>query len=516
MAIGSLGTAYVDIVANTDKFQRDSAAAVKKVAEDSNKMMATIGEAWGRDTGDGFGRSFGQSVTGALGGFASVGGKIGTSMGPGVTAALVGALVVGLAAATPLIAGAMVAGIGAYFQRDDPILKAAAQNLGKTFNEVFTRSSRSLVGPLVNVINILRESLLRLEPLLTRMFAAVGPLIQPLVEGFIFLAENALPGFVRMLEGAAPVFNALKDGLAFIGTSLSVFFDLVGGQSEGVAIIIKGFLGLIGGLIVEVGLFLAAIAQVASWIKTAVLAIGDFFGAVAEFFAWGWESLKTIGGAIVDFFLKLPGRILTAVGSLATLLWSKGVELVKGLSDGAYAMFKGVWDWFVGFGKNIVRAVGNLAYILWDAGVSIIRGLWEGAKAMWENVKSFFSSIGDWIADHKGPLDYDRKLLVPAGQAIMQGLMAGLQSEAGNLAKQVRGINGMVEGIGWGGSIGGAGVNLPALGLPGSQMTNNFNQQMVFNGPADPSLMSTAGKAMNVGIQGMLASLNTAQTVRSV
>jgi len=40
----------------------------------------------------------------------------------------------------------------------------------------------------------------------------------------------------------------------------------------------------------------------------------------------------------------------------------------------------------------------------------------------------FITGIGPWIASHKGPEDYDRNLLVPAGRAIMAGFLRGLKS----------------------------------------------------------------------------------------
>ena len=46
-----------------------------------------------------------------------------------------------------------------------------------------------------------------------------------------------------------------------------------------------------------------------------------------------------------------------------------------------------------------------------------------------EEVKSFVGGIAGWIRDNKGPLDYDRKLLIPAGHAIMQGLDQGLREK---------------------------------------------------------------------------------------
>ena len=55
-------------------------------------------------------------------------------------------------------------------------------------------------------------------------------------------------------------------------------------------------------------------------------------------------------------------------------------------------------------------------------------GFLSGLRSMWGAITSFVGGIASWIAAHKGPLDYDRKLLIPAGKAIMGGLYKGLQS----------------------------------------------------------------------------------------
>ena len=48
------------------------------------------------------------------------------------------------------------------------------------------------------------------------------------------------------------------------------------------------------------------------------------------------------------------------------------------------------------------------------------------------------SSIAGRIRDLKGPLDYDRVLLRPAGQAIMAGLVQGIDEGTGSLRAQAR------------------------------------------------------------------------------
>lgn len=61
-------------------------------------------------------------------------------------------------------------------------------------------------------------------------------------------------------------------------------------------------------------------------------------------------------------------------------------------------------------------------------------------------MKKKVSGFAAWIAAHKGPIDYDRVLLEPAGKAIMQGLMNGIESQRGNLKRQLNVLSSDIAG----------------------------------------------------------------------
>ena len=75
------------------------------------------------------------------------------------------------------------------------------------------------------------------------------------------------------------------------------------------------------------------------------------------------------------------------------------------------------------------------------AGAAIMNGFLGGLKAAWGGVKSFVGGIASWIKRNKGPISYDKKLLIPAGRAIMDGLNKGLVKNFENVKASVSDMN---------------------------------------------------------------------------
>jgi SLT domain-containing protein len=94
------------------------------------------------------------------------------------------------------------------------------------------------------------------------------------------------------------------------------------------------------------------------------------------------------------------------------------------------------------------------------AGWNVLQGLWNGMRAVWGKVTSWVSGLAGWIKGHKGPLGFDRKLLEPAGRALMEGLHAGLLTGALGPLGFVTGLAGTIGGLitkGLGSIFGGGG-----------------------------------------------------------
>ena len=163
-----------------------------------------------------------------------------------------------------------------------------------------------------------------------------------------------------------------------------------------------------------------------------------------------WKGLSAAGKAIFDGFAQILSNIWDTIKSVASSAWEGLKSTVLGLIDGLVQGAQRAWE---SMKQGVSDLVSNVTSIfdgirnidLWSAGKAILDGFLGGLKSAWESVTDFIGGIAGWIADHKGPIEYDRKLLIPAGNAIMQGLDRGLQDRFKDVKKSVSGMAGEIS-----------------------------------------------------------------------
>lgn len=131
----------------------------------------------------------------------------------------------------------------------------------------------------------------------------------------------------------------------------------------------------------------AATAAVWGWIWGKIKAIGaSIVKTVAGFISGAlqkWDALKrgvaTKVVALIAYVTGLPGRLMRAVGNLASLLVDKGKDIVRGLWDGIQAMGGWIASKVSGFAKSVIPGpIAKAMGISSPSKVTAAQGKWIG------------------------------------------------------------------------------------------------------------------------------------------
>ena len=254
----------------------------------------------------------------------------------------------------------------------------------------------------------------------TTVWNAIQTVIQtvmPIIQSIIETAMNILAPFIEATWNN--ICTVVTTVWELIKIAIQTAMDIISGIIKAVMAIINGDWGT-------------------AW--NAIKGVGEAI----------WKGLSAAGKAIFDGFAQILSNIWNTIKSVASSAWEGLKSTVLGLIDGLVQGAKNAWE---SMKQGVRDLVSNVTSIfdgirnidLWSAGKAILDGFLGGLKSAWSAVTDFVGGIAGWIADHKGPIEYDRKLLIPAGNAIMQGLDRGLQDRFKDVKKSVSGMAGEIS-----------------------------------------------------------------------
>lgn len=166
------------------------------------------------------------------------------------------------------------------------------------------------------------------------------------------------------------------------------------------------------------------------------------------------KGFEILGNLVAGVIQKLPDIIDSAGKIIMTLanaikdnlpkIVELGVQLLTSIVKGILSVIGKIGETAGQIGNKLISSLSNID--LSGAGRAIMNGFLGGLQSAWEGVKNFVGGIAEWIKDHKGPISYDRVLLIDAGHAIMDGLNRGLQERFKDVKSTVSGMADDLQG----------------------------------------------------------------------
>lgn len=269
--------------------------------------------------------------------------------------------------------------------------------------------------------------------------ASAGPGLQQAGQGmqliaiFSQLASMSLQTLPTAFTQLSESLTNLPTQLSTAGSSLQTFATNSQVLASSVIVISSALLAINVGFEMfnsQVSQANSALQSLGTITSVVVSNISSFGSSISTSMSGSTAAIRDAGTQMMTSMQESINQMRTVVDngmtSIVSSIQSNGALMVSSWRSVGQQMIT-ITQSFVNSANSYLRNIGS-GVNLYSNGSALMAGLKSGIDSGWSQITSSVSNMAQWIKDHKGPVSYDRKLLIENGSALMAGLNQGIQA----------------------------------------------------------------------------------------
>lgn len=301
-----------------------------------------------------------------------------------------------------------------------------------------------LEAPVIAVVAFINGGFSGLMESLPLIWANIVNNLSIVWNNIVLIASSIFPGLGTLISN---IFLAIGNFFTAWGTGILEFLTIIfNGIISVITTVVNGVYNVIVGVWNAIPGFVSGL-----WNGIVAFLSGIWNGLVSGAIVFAnnlFSGVRSIWNSIPGWVSGLWNSVLGTISGV----WNGIVSTVVSMANSAINGLKGAWNsitgWVSGLWngvKSTIRSAMN--FDLGAAGRAIMSSFLGGLQAAWGAVKSFVGGIASWIKEHKGPISYDKKLLIPAGKAIMTGFGNALEDHFADVKTSVSSFAGQISDV---------------------------------------------------------------------
>nr|DAX49115.1 MAG TPA: tail tape measure protein [Caudoviricetes sp.] len=278
--------------------------------------------------------------------------------------------------------------------------------------------------------------------------ASAGPGLQQAGQGmqliamFSQLASMSLQTLPTAFTQLSESLTNLPTQLSTAGSSLQTFATNSQVLASSVIVISSALLAINVGFEMfnsQVSQANSALQSLGTITSVVVSNISSFGSSISTSMSGSTAAIRDAGTQMMTSMQESINQMRTVVDngmtSIVSSIQSNGALMVSSWRSVGQQMIT-ITQSFVNSANSYLRNIGS-GVDLYSNGSALMAGLKSGIDSGWSQITSSVSNMAQWIKDHKGPVSYDRKLLIENGSALMAGLNQGIQAGWRNVMNNI-------------------------------------------------------------------------------